>query len=182
VRTASTLFVAALALLTVPADATPQAPSDGVRAAAAPAFSGRFALALTAGPGCRELTGVGPLRVAVEVREASVSQGSEVSGQSASPSEVADQGRFVLLRQVDRLHGPHGASTLELGLRTVNGPYRVWAQLVLDGTAATAAGGRARASGTAFGEIEISLSSDPTGAPVGTCEFALDHQWSLEPI
>jgi hypothetical protein len=176
------VFAAALSLLAVPPGAAPQATSDGVRAAAAPAFSGRFALVLTAGRGCTELASVGPLRVAVEVKEAPVSQGSEVSGQSASPSEVADQGRFVLLRQVDRLHGAFGASTQELGLRTIDGPYRVWAQLVLDGTAATAAGGRARASGTAFGEIEISRSSDPTGAPVGTCEFALDHQWSLEPI
>jgi hypothetical protein len=176
------LFAAALALLAVPPDATPQATSDGVRAAAAPAFSGRFALVLTAGRGCTALTAVGPLRVAVEVKETSVSQGSETSGQSASPSEVPDQGRFVLLRQVDRLHGAYGASTQELGLRTIDGPYRVWAQLVLDGTVATAAGGRARASGTAFGFLEISLSSDPTGAPVGTCPFALDHQWSLEPI
>lgn len=178
-RTTAALIAAALL---APAVATSQSPADGVRAAAAPAFSGRFRLALTSGRGCPAALQVGPLNLLVEVREAPVSQGSEVGGQSASPSEVADQGRFVLLRQVDRLHGAYGASSLELGLRTIDGPYRVWAQLMLDGTAATAAGGRARASGTAFGFIEISLSSDPTGAPVATCPFALDHQWSLEPI
>jgi hypothetical protein len=69
-----------------------------------------------------------------------------------------------------------------LGLPAIEGTYRIWIQLMLDGTAVTSSGGRARASGTAFGEFELSLASDPTGAPVGNCKFALDHQWSLEPM
>jgi hypothetical protein len=97
---------------------------------------------------------------------------------------VPDNGRFVLLRQGNRLHGPFGASTLELGLNT-EGVYRLWMEIMTDGTASLASGGRARASGTAFGEVELSLASDPTGAPIapnGNCGFATTgHQWSLEP-
>lgn len=156
--------------------------STGAQSASAPAFSGRYRLVVTAAPGCPAAIKVGPLTVAVEVRQSPVAAGAEVSGESAAAGETPDNGRFVWLRQGDRLHGAFAASTQELGLRTLEGTYRLWVQLMADGTAATASGGRARASGTAFGFLEISLSSDPTGAPVGTCPFALDHQWSLEPI
>jgi hypothetical protein len=71
---------------------------------------------------------------------------------------------------------------LELGLDT-DSQYRVWMQIMTDGSVATAAGGRARAMGTAFGEVELSLAADPTGRPIGNCQlFTAGYQWSLEPI
>jgi hypothetical protein len=125
---------------------------------------------------------VGPLNIVMEVAEAAVNLGTEVSGRSASAFEVPDNGRFVLLRQGARLHGAFGASTLELGLDT-DSQYRVWMQIMTDGSVATAAGGRARAMGTAFGEVELSLAADPTGRPIGNCQlFTAGYQWSLEPI
>jgi hypothetical protein len=145
-----------------------------------PAFSGRYRFILTVSPSCPAAMQVGPLVVVMDVAEVPVSAGSEVSGQSASPSETPQNGRFVLLRQGNRLHGASGASTIEFGLNT-EGVYRVWMQLMSDGTATTATSGRARASGTAFGEVELSLANDPTGNPIGYCAFALGHQWSLEP-
>ncbi len=147
-----------------------------------PAFSGRYRLTLTVSRSCPAGTQVGPLSVVMNVAEAPVSAGAEVSGIPASSTQTPDNGRFVLLRQGTRLHGPSAASTSELGLDT-EGQYRIWMRVMTDGTAATASGGRARASGTAFGEIELSLASDPTGNPIegGYCLFASDHQWSLEP-
>jgi len=145
-----------------------------------PAFSGRYRLVLTVSRSCPASMQVGPLSVVMDVAEAPVSAGVEVSGRSASPSEIPDNGRFVLLRQGNRLHGASGAHTEELGLNT-EGIYRVWMQIMTDGTATTSSNGRARASGTAFGEVELSLASDSTGNPIGSCPFALDHQWSLEP-
>ncbi len=146
-----------------------------------PAFSGRYRFVLTVSPSCPSSMQVGPLSVVMNVGQTSVSAGAEVSGQSASPSEIPDNGRFVLLRQGSGLHGASGASTIELGLNTES-VYRVWMQIMADGTATTSSGGRARASGTAFGEVELSFASDPTGAPIGNCQrFASDHQWSLEP-
>jgi len=124
---------------------------------------------------------VGPLSIAVNVTESASGSALEVSGQSASPLEVPADGRFVLLRQADRVHGAFGSSTLELGLVTSEG-YRVWLQVMTDGSASTAASGRALASGTAFGEVEISLASDPTAEGIGNCKHALDHRWTLEPL
>jgi hypothetical protein len=174
-RVALTALAAAAAWLVCPP------PSPG-QAATAPAFSGVYRLVVSADPGCPASARVGPVSLAMQVTQAPVSAGAEVSGVPASPSESPDQGRFVLLRQGDRLHGAYGASTLELGLPTVEGTYRLWLQIMADGTAATASGGRARASGTGFGWFELSLATDPTGAPVGACPFALAHQWSLEPM
>lgn len=172
------VIAAALALPpAIGAQSSPGAP----RASATPAFSGRYKLVLTVSRGCPASMQVGPLSVAVDVAEATVTAGSEVSGQSASPSEVPGDGRFVLLRRSDRLHGAFGSSTLELGVTTSEG-YRVWMQIMNDGTATTSSGGRARASGTAFGEVEISLASDPAAEAIGSCLFALDHQWALEPM
>ena len=147
-----------------------------------PAFIGRYRLIFTVGKSCPPTTQVGPLSILMDVTEATVSAGSEVSGQSASATETPANGRFVLLRQGTHLHGPSASSTIELGLDT-EGQYRLWMRVMADGTAAIASGGRARASGTAFGEIEISLANDPSGNPIdgGYCAFALDHQWSLEP-
>jgi hypothetical protein len=147
-----------------------------------PAFSGRYRLMFTVGKSCPATTQVGPLSILMDVSEATVSAGSEVSGQSASASEIPANGRFVLLRQGTHLHGPSASSTIELGLDT-EGQYRLWMRVMADGTADIGAGGRARASGTAFGEIELSLAADTTGNPIpgGYCAFALDHQWSLEP-
>lgn len=151
-------------------------------AQSAPAFSGRYRFVLTVSPSCPASMQVGPLSVLMNVAETPLSAGgSEVSGVSASPSEIPNNGRFVLLRQGDRLHGPFGAHTQELGLAT-EGIYRVWMQIMSDGAATTSTGGRARASGTAFGEVELSLASDPTGASTGNCGFATTgFQWSLEP-
>jgi hypothetical protein len=151
------------------------------RASVAPAFSGRYKLAFTVSPGCPASMQVGPLTVAMDVKEAAVTQGSEVSGQSASPSEIPANGRFVLLRQGDRVHGAFGSSSLELGLVTSEG-YLLWMQVMTDGTAATATGGRSRASGTAFGEVDLGLASDPSAESIGNCKHALDHQWALEPM
>jgi hypothetical protein len=148
-----------------------------------PAFSGRYRFVLTMSPSCAPNTQVGPLSIVMNVAEATVGAGSEVSGRSASPAEEPNNGRFELLRQGSRLHGPFGAHTQYLGLET-EGIYRVWMQVMTDGTAAVASGGRARASGTAFGWVELSLKADPTGAaiPNGDCGYATKgFQWSLEP-
>ena len=146
-----------------------------------PAFTGRYRFVLTVAPSCPASMQVGPLSIVMDVVEATVAAGSELSGQSASPSETPQNGRFAWLRQGTRLHGAFGAHTQELGLDT-QGIYRVWMQIMADGTVGLAANGRARASGTAFGEVELSLASDPTGAPTGNCGVATTgHQWSLEP-
>jgi hypothetical protein len=123
---------------------------------------------------------VGPLTAAMDVTEATVSQGSELSGQSASPSEEPADGRFVLERQGDHVHGAFGSSTLNLGLVTSEG-YLLWLRLMLDGTASTDTGGRSRASGTAFGEVDLGIASNPA-ADSQNCQGVLDHQWSLEPL
>ena len=151
-----------------------------VAGSAAPAFSGRYQLVLNVSRGCPVTMLVGPLTVAMNVAEATVAQGSEVSGESAGPTEVPADGRFVLLRQADHVHGAFGSSSLNVGLVTAEG-YLLWVRLMLDGTAATATGGRTRASGTAFGEVDLGLASNPS-ADSQNCEGVLDHQWSLEPI
>jgi hypothetical protein len=171
----------AVAALVFPPAAGSLSSSDVPRTSAAPAFSGRYKLAFTVSRGCPASMQVGPLTVAVDVTEATVTQGSEVSGQSASPSEVPANGRFVLLRQGDRVHGAFGSSSLELGLVTSEG-YLLWMQVMTDGTAATATGGRSRASGTAFGEVDLGLAADPAAESIGNCRHALDHQWALEPM
>ena len=158
--------------------ATAQA-GDPPRASAAPAFTGRYRLVLTFGRGCPAEVQVGPLSVIVEVAESAVAAGSEVSGRSASSVETTDDGRFVFLRKGDRLHGPSGAINASLGLRTLEG-YRIWMQIMTDGTASTGSGGRARASGTAFGEIDLGRPGDADPDSIGYCK-ALDHQWALEP-
>ena len=146
---------------------------------AAPSFSGRYRLVITFGPRCGAAVQVGPQSLVVDVAQSAVAAGSEVSGQSASPSETSNDGRFVLLRQVNRLHGPSGAINDSLGLRTLQG-YRIWMQIMADGTASTTSGGRARASGTAFGELKLSRPADSEADSIGSCQ-ALDHQWALEP-
>jgi hypothetical protein len=169
--------VAAAVALALPTLTGAQSPP---RASVAPLFSGRYKLVLTVGPGCPADLRVGTLSVVMNVREATVSAGSEVSGESASSSETSDDGRFVFLRQADRLHGPSGATGTALGLRTLEG-YRVWMQIMADGTATTDPGGRSRASGTAFGEIDLARPGDPDADTIGYCQ-ALDHRWSLEPL
>jgi hypothetical protein len=162
------------------------APGTGVRSGAdvsaslAPAFVGRYQFVLNISRGCPPTMLVGPLTVAMNVVEATVTQGAEISGQSASATEVPADGRFVLLRQGDHVHGAFGSSSLNLGLVTAEG-YLLWVRLMLDGTAATATGGRSRASGTAFGEVDLGLASNPS-ADSQNCAGVLDHQWSLEPI
>ena len=77
-------------------------------AQAVPAFSGRYRFMLTMSPGCPASMqpGVtGPLSIVMNVSESAISAGSEVSGASASPSEVPNQGRFVLQRVGNRVHG-----------------------------------------------------------------------------
>jgi hypothetical protein len=153
-------------------------------AQSAPAFSGRYRFVLTVSPSCPPTMQVGPLSVLMDVAESTVDSVTEVSGQSASPNEVPENGRFELLRQGSYLHGAFGSHTQYLGLDTT-GIYRVWLQIMTDGTAGTATGGRVRAAGTAFGEVELSLASDPTGAPLrpdGNCGLTTTgHSWSLEP-
>jgi hypothetical protein len=154
-------------------------PSPAGAQSAAPAFSGRYRLVITFGRGCPTSVQVGPQSVVVNVAQSTVTSGSEVAGQSASASETSDDGRFVLLRRGDRLHGPSGAIGASRGLRTIQG-FRVWMQIMADGVASTASGGRARASGTAFGEIDLARPGDPDADTIGYCR-ALDHRWSLEP-
>ena len=149
-------------------------------AQAVPAFSGRYRFILTMSPSCPP-SSFGPQSILVNLSERGISAGSEVSGQSASPSEEPNNGRLELQRVGNRLHGPFGASTVELGLNT-EGPNRVWMQIISDGTASVSSGGRARATGTAFGEVELSLASDPTGDATLICGFmTTGFQWSLEP-
>jgi hypothetical protein len=173
-------------LTAVAAAALSLAPATGARSgadvtgSAAPVFSGRYQFVLNISRGCPPTMLVGALTVAMNIAEATVAQGSEVSGQSAAPAEVPADGRFVLLRQGDHVHGAFGSSSLNIGLVTAEG-YLLWVRLMLDGTAATAAGGRSRASGTAFGEVDLGLASNPS-ADSQNCAGVLDHQWSLEPI
>jgi len=181
VRTPPRLALVVAAALALPPVIGAQSSADVPRASVAPAFSGRYRFVLTVSRGCPASVQVGALSVVMDVAETTVTPGSEVSGQSASPSEVPADGRFVLLRQSDRLHGAFGASTQELGLRTEEG-YLLWMQIMNDGTAVTSSGGRARASGTAFGEVDLSLASDPSAESIGNCKDALDHQWALEPV
>lgn len=175
-RFTPTLAVLTLVLLPL---APARSADDRVVGAAAPAFSGRYKLVLTFGRGCGATVQVGPQSVLVDVAEAPVAAGSEASGRSISPSEAPEDIRFVLLRQGDRLHGPFGAKDEAfVGFRTLEG-YRVWMQIMADGTATTASG-RAAASGSALGEIDLSRPGDADLDTVGYCQ-ALDHAWSLEP-
>ena len=173
-------FPAALAVaLTLAATTGAQSPESPPRASVAPAFSGRYKLVLTVGRGCPAAVQVGPQSVLVDVVEATVSAGSEVSGQSISSSEPPEDVRFVLLRQGDALHGAFGAKEESyVGFLTLEG-YRVWMRLMTSGTATTSSG-RAAVSGTAFGEIDLSRPGDADLDTVGFC-VALDHAWSLEP-
>ncbi len=173
VRLASIAAAGALAL------ATPTGAQAPPSASAAPAFSGRYKLVLTFGRGCPPAVQVGPLSMVVDLGEATVTAGSEVSGQSASPAEPPEDARFVLLRQGDTLHGAFGVrGGPYLGFRTLEG-YRVWMRIMADGTATTSSG-RARGGGTAFGEIDLSRPADADVDTIGYC-VALDHTWSLEP-
>jgi hypothetical protein len=173
-RLASLVAAGALAL------AAPTGAQAPPTASAAPAFSGRYKLVLTFSPGCPAAVQVGPQTVLVDLVEASVAAGSEVSGQSASPTEPPEDARFVLLRQGDGLHGAFGAKDDPyIGFRTLEG-YRIWMRIMADGTATTSSG-RAAAGGTAFGEIDLSRPRDADVDTVGYCLDALDHRWSLEP-
>ncbi len=129
------------------------------RASVAPAFAGRYKLVLTFCRGCPAAVQVGPQSVLVDVVEATVSAGAEVSGQSISSSEPPEDVRFVLLRKGDTVHGAFGARDAPfVGFRTLEG-YRVWMQIMAGGTATTSSG-RAAVSGTAFGEIDLSRPGD----------------------
>jgi hypothetical protein len=148
--------------------------------APAPAFAGRYKLVLTFDRGCPADVQVGPQSVLVDVVEATVAAGSEVSGRSASGAEPPEDTRFVLLRQGDRLHGAFGARDAPfVGFRTLEG-YRIWMQIMADGTATTSSG-RASGSGTAFGEIDLSRPGDVNVDSIGACPAALGHSWALEP-
>ncbi len=160
-RRPARLALVAATVLSLPPSTGAQTGPDVPRASLAPAFSGRYQLVLTLSRGCPASMQVGPLTVAMDVTQAAVVQGAEVSGQSASPSEVPADGRFVLLRQGDRLHGAFGSSSLELGLVTSEG-YVLWLRLMMDATAATATGGRSRASGTAFGDVTLARKTAST--------------------
>jgi hypothetical protein len=176
---ARTARVAAALALLLPPPIGAQSSGEPPRASAAPAFSGRYKLVLTFGPGCPSAVQVGPLSVLVDLSEATVTAGSEVSGQSATASEPPENVRFVLLRQGDKLHGAFGAKDDPyIGFRTLEG-YRVWMRIMADGTATTSSG-RARGSGTAFGEMDLSRPGDADVDTIGYCEV-LNHTWSLEP-
>lgn len=176
-RTPARLALATAAALAF-APATGARSDDVPRASVAPAFSGRYKFVLTVSRGCPAAMQVGPLTVTMSVAEAPVAQGSEVSGLPASDAQVPDDGRFVFLRQGDRLHGAFGSGEA-LGLVTSEG-YLLWLRLMTDGTA-TATGARSRASGTAFGEVDLGLASDPAAESVN-CKDALEHQWALDPM
>jgi len=179
VRGFGRLAAVAAAAVLLPTPMGAQSAGEPPRALMAPAFSGRYKLVLTASRGCPASVQVGPLSVPVDVAEATVTAGSEVSGQSVSAAEVPEDIRFVLLRQNDRLHGPFGAKDDPfVGFRTLEG-YRVWMRIMADGSATTSSG-RAAASGTAFGEIDLSRPGDADVDTIGSCQ-ALEHTWALEP-
>jgi hypothetical protein len=178
-RPARLALLAAAALALSPSTRAQSVP-DAPRASVAPAFSGRYRLVLTLSHGCPATMQVGPLTVAMTVSEAASGSATEVSGQSAAASEIPADGRFVLLRRGDTVHGAFGSSSLNLGLVTNEG-FLLWVRLMLDGTAATSSGGRTQASGTAFGEVDLGQASNPS-ADSQFCGGVLDHQWSLEPI
>jgi hypothetical protein len=182
-RRPSLIVVAAATALVAAGTGHAQVPAPP-RASAAPALSGRYLLVLSPGrtllpmsPSCSTLPS--PLSILVDVGEGTNGTATEVRGQSAASAEPPDDARFVLLRQSDKVHGAMGCRNDFVGLRTVEG-YRVWMQIMTDGTAAATSGGRSRASGTAFGEIDVSRPGDADTDSIGYC-MALDHQWSLEP-
>jgi hypothetical protein len=167
---------AGLALLSPSRARSAAGPAD---ASAAPAFSGRYRLVLTFGRGCPAAVQAGALNVLTDVSEASVAAGSEVSGESARHPEKPEDGRFVLLRQADALHGAFGMKDEPyVGFQTLEG-YRIWMQIMADGIGTTSSG-RAAGSGTAFGEIDLSRPGDADVDTIGYCA-ALDHAWALEP-
>ena len=176
-------LVALLVGLVTPASTLSQSSASGVgsapRAAAAPAFGGRYRLGLSFGASCPVK---GPVvSIQVEVAESPVGARVEVDGRPSDP-EDATLFRLVLLREGDHLHGAVSVKgNLEvLGIGTLEG-QRVWMQLMADGTAATSSGAKVLASGRAFGDLQVSRPGDASRDTLGSCT-ARDHSWSLEPF
>ena len=150
-----------------------------LRAAAAPAFSGRYRLGLSFGTSCPVK---GPVvSIQVEIEETPAGSRIEVDGRP-SDKEDAKLARLVLLREGDHVHGAVSVqgNAEVLGIGTLEG-QRVWMQLMADGTAATASGGKVLASGRAFGDLQVSWPGDDSRDTLGSCT-ARDHSWSLEPF
>jgi hypothetical protein len=171
---------ALLVWLAAPPSTRPQAsaPQTGPlpRAAAAPAFSGRYRLGLAFGASCPVK---GPVAsVEVEIAEAAVGSRVEVDGRPADPDD-SSVSRLVLHREGDHLHGAVSVNGQVLGIGTLEG-QRVWMRLMADGTATTSSSGKVLASGRAFGDLQLSEPGDDSPDTLGSCT-ALDHTWSLEP-
>jgi hypothetical protein len=148
-----------------------------------PAFSGRYRFTFTVSRSCPAQMQVGPLSVVMNVSEAAIASGAEISGESASPNEDPSNGRFVLQRVGTRLHGPSAASTIEVGLVT-EGQYRIWMRLMTDGHRRRLLRRSGPGERNGAREVELSLASDQSGNPIpgGYCFiYTADHQWTLEP-
>jgi hypothetical protein len=174
---------ALLLFLAAPRSTRPQSPPPEKgplpRAAATPAFSGRYRLGLAFGTSC---PAKGPVvSIEVEIAEAAVGSRVEVDGRPKDPEDAAVS-RLVLLREGDHLHGAVSVKgDLEvLGVGTLEG-QRVWMQLMADGTASTSGSGKVLASGRAFGDLQVSRPGDDSRDTLGSCT-ARDHAWSLEPF
>jgi hypothetical protein len=171
-----------LSCLVAPPSTRPQSSPGAApppRAAAAPAFSGRYRLGLAFGASCPVK---GPsVSIEVEIAEAATGSHVEVDGRPTDPGDAL-LSRLVLLRQGDHLHGPvsvKGDGDV-LGIATLEG-QRVWMQLMADGSATTSGSGRVIASGLAFGDLQVSRPGDDSRDTLGSCT-ARDHAWSLEPF
>lgn len=180
----------ALCLIASPA-ANPQqadeapAARPGLQAkATAGTFSGRYKLTIVFSRSCSmTVSGVTVLMDVVEAPVAQppgvaspIAQGSEIFGQAATHDE-GTVGRFVLLRQGDRLHG--GFGTKDPGIQTLEG-LRVSFRIAGTADTTTSALGRPQAQGTAIGDITLSRPTDEVPDSLGSCT-ARDHTWSLEP-
>lgn len=164
---------------------SPTASDGSVQASAtAGTFSGRYKLALVASPSCQMI--VRNVTVLFGVTESPVvqppgvtlpiAQGTQVFGQAAAAGD-ATEGRFVLLRQVDHLHGSFG--TTDATIQTVEG-LRVYFRLAGAADATATSGGRLQAQGTAIGDLKFSRPGDDAPDTLGSCT-ARDLSWSLQP-
>jgi hypothetical protein len=163
----------------------PPAGASVEAATTAATFSGSYKLTLTPSASCSKA--IPSVAVLVDVTEdpvqqpatvaTPIAQGTEIFGVAAAPPDSA-VGRFVLLRQGDRLHG--GFGTKDLGIQTLEG-QRVWVRLAGTGQVTASGPGRPRVDGTAIGDFEVSLPGDAAPDTLGACLGARDHAWSLQP-
>lgn len=152
-------------------------PADAQVEKDAATFGGRYRLTLTFGQSCPQRgTAVAVLLDVVEqFAQSSRTAGTEVAGRPL-PAIDARLGQMVLLRRGHVLEGAFGVIYNEK-VGTTDG-RSVAFNLMAQGTAEDASPA-ARARGTAFGDLMLSLPEDEYNNALGSCT-ARDHTWTLE--